>query len=157
MDFDFKVTAWERITINSDDEEKVLKLIEEGKITCSNDIFNMDVDADCHIQMETQEQMSVVENDNQSTIEVIKDTETIFDNTPKVKPLYYVSYKDTEDIDGFEECNGNKVITLYLMENNAPKEFATVYTVNTESDKDAIAEYFEDKDLNIDEYELKIL
>jgi recombinational DNA repair protein RecR len=162
MDFDFKITAWERVNIGDDKEEKILKGIEDGTITSSNDIFNTlaedgDMNVDCRIQMETQVQMSVAENGHQSTIEVIKDTETIFENTPKVKPLYYVVENELEDIDGVGESNGNKTIQLYLIENNAPKEFGIVYTSTDVSSEEAINEYFEDKDLNIDEYELKIL
>ena len=40
MDFDFKVTTWERVFVEEENQEEVLKLIKEGKITSANDIFD---------------------------------------------------------------------------------------------------------------------
>jgi len=158
MKFDFKITSWERITVDSDKEEEVLKGIKEGKITDSNDIFNMDLNAETETILEVQEQMSVSENGGQSTIEVLDSKgETIFTNESKKQPLYYVVEKDLQDIDGFEEATGNKNIQLYLIESNLPTVFGNVKTTNDINSEEAIKEYFEDKDLNIDEYELKIL
>jgi hypothetical protein len=87
MQFDFKVTTWERISVSADQEEKVLDAIKRGEITSSNDIFNfLEDDGNISIEtmLETTEQMTPEENDGQSTIEVLSTNgETIFTNALK--------------------------------------------------------------------------
>jgi hypothetical protein len=76
MNFDFKVTVWERITVEEEDEQKVLDAIKNGTVTCSNDIYNLLSDSDnisCDFLDDTIEQISLEENDHQSTIEVVGD------------------------------------------------------------------------------------
>jgi hypothetical protein len=81
MDFDFKVTTWERIRVPKEKEQEVLKAIEDGKVTCANDIYGICDDAELHeIDGLASEQMSIEENDGQSTIEVEEDGETLYQN-----------------------------------------------------------------------------
>jgi hypothetical protein len=81
MEFDFKVTIWERVTVPEKDEQRVLEAIKSGKVTSAEDIFQMGIAADCDKQHDTDEQMTPQENGGCSTIEVMEDGETIFDNS----------------------------------------------------------------------------
>jgi hypothetical protein len=80
---DFKVTVWERVTIDDDKLDDVIARIKDGTITSSNDLFSC-LDDDCSYEGtidDTMEQMLPIENDNQSTIEVLNgEGETIFTN-----------------------------------------------------------------------------
>lgn len=40
MEFQFKVSVWENITVPDDIEKQVLQGIKDGSITCSDDIYN---------------------------------------------------------------------------------------------------------------------
>ena len=81
MDFDFKITSWERVSVDEKDEEQLLRLIKEGEITCANDVFNYDFDVDCSKLAEADEQMTLEENGGSATIEVIGNNgDTIFSN-----------------------------------------------------------------------------
>jgi hypothetical protein len=77
MEFEFKITTWERVNVSPKDEEKVLQAIKDGKITSSQDIFDLletsDIELTCNTIDETEEQMSPEENDGQNTIEVRND------------------------------------------------------------------------------------
>ena len=81
---DFKVTIWERVHIDDESVEKVAEKIKKGIVTCSNDVyseFDERVAIECEILHETAEQMSLEENDNQSTIELFNaNGETICTN-----------------------------------------------------------------------------
>ena len=83
---DFKVTVWERVTIDDDKLDDVIARIKDGTITSSNDLFSC-LDDDCTYEGtidDTIEQMLPIENDNQSTIEVLNgEGETIFTNVEK--------------------------------------------------------------------------
>jgi hypothetical protein len=80
---DFKVTVWERVTIDDDKLDDVIARIKDGTITSSNDLFSC-LDDDCTYEGtidDTMETMTPQENDNQSTIEVLNDEgETVFTN-----------------------------------------------------------------------------
>ena len=80
MEFDFKITTWERVKVGKEDEQKVLDGIKDGTITCASDICNMDVNADCQKLDEVDEQISVEENGGSSTIEVMVDGELLYTN-----------------------------------------------------------------------------
>jgi hypothetical protein len=84
MDFDFKVTTWERVTVDQEDEEKVLEAIKNGTVTSSNDIFDLLYDSgniSCEILDDTTNKMTIEENGGVSTIEIIDDNgQTIFTN-----------------------------------------------------------------------------
>jgi hypothetical protein len=84
MKFDFKVTTWERITVDEEDVQQVLQGIKNGTLTSSNDIFNLIEGCESEILDEATVQMSVAENGGECTIEVIsEDGETIFTNAAK--------------------------------------------------------------------------
>ena len=80
---DFKITVWERVTIDDDKVADVIERIKSGEITTSNELFDCLGD-DCTYEGtidDTIEQMSPLENDNQPTIEVLNgDYETVFTN-----------------------------------------------------------------------------
>lgn len=85
MNFDFKITTWERIQVEDDMEELVLSALKEGKIESSNDIYDYLADeGDANISserlMEVEEQMTVKENFGNATIEVYENTKLVWDN-----------------------------------------------------------------------------
>jgi len=77
MDFDFKITAWERVNVNEEDEGKVLQAIKDGKIKSSNDVYEFlgyqTKGIDCHKIDDTEEQMTLERNNGYTTIDVIDD------------------------------------------------------------------------------------
>ena len=83
---DFKVTVWERVTIDDDKVADVIERIKSGEITTSNELFDC-LDDDCTYEGtidDTMEQMTPEDNNNQSTIEVLNENgETIFTNVEK--------------------------------------------------------------------------
>ena len=80
MDFDFKVTTWERITVPQEHEAEVLQAIKDGEITCASDVWDF-VDADLNWVDVPSEQLSVEDIDGEATIEVIDNGGiTIFEN-----------------------------------------------------------------------------
>lgn len=82
---DFKVTAWERVTIDDDKLEEVIAKIKSGEISTANDLVEAYEDSYYEgVMAETTEQMTPEENDYQSTIEVLNDdSETVFTNADK--------------------------------------------------------------------------
>lgn len=85
MDFDFKITTWERVNVSEEHEQEVLQAIKEGKITSANDIFcflagKEDVNIECIKLTDVEEQMTVEENGGCSTIEVIDNGKEVFNN-----------------------------------------------------------------------------
>jgi hypothetical protein len=83
MQIDFKITTWERITISKESEQEVIKAIKNGEITDADDLFELFGD-ECFnegILSDVSQQMTIEENDNNATIEIINDKgDTIFDN-----------------------------------------------------------------------------
>ncbi len=83
MQIDFKITTWERITISKELEQEVIKAIQNGEITDADDLFELFGD-ECFnegILSDVSQQMTIEENDNNATIEIINDKgDTIFDN-----------------------------------------------------------------------------
>ena len=87
MKFHFKITTWEEVTIDDDQElqQEIFEKIKDGTITCANDIYNK-IDHD-HATIYTEtiggtdQQMTPEENNNISTIDVIDDNgNTIWSN-----------------------------------------------------------------------------
>ena len=83
MQIDFKITTWERITIPQELGLKVIKAIQNEEITSADDLIEMFGD-DCFnegILSDVSQQMTIEENDDNATIEIINDKgNTIFDN-----------------------------------------------------------------------------
>ena len=81
---DFKVTIWERVYFDDADIEKVAEKIKNGIVSSSEDMFTEFEDRvayDSEFLLETCEQMSIEENGNQSTIELLNsEGETICTN-----------------------------------------------------------------------------
>ena len=80
MDFDFKVTTWKRVTVSEEHEQQVLDAIKGGSVTCANDIFGIVSSAECKKLDDADEQMTIEDNMGASTIEVLNDSDTIFEN-----------------------------------------------------------------------------
>ena len=83
MQVDFKITTWERITIPQELGLKVIKAIQNEEITSADDLIEMFGD-DCFnegILSDVSQQMTIEENDDNATIEIINDKgDTVFDN-----------------------------------------------------------------------------
>ena len=83
MQIDFKITTWERITIPQELGLKVIKAIQNEEITSADDLIEMFGD-DCFnegILSDVSQQMTIEENDDNATIEIINDKgNTVFDN-----------------------------------------------------------------------------
>jgi hypothetical protein len=84
MQFDFKITTWERVEASSDEKgQEILKGIKDGTITSAEAIFEIDPNAQCQKLADTDEQLTVEENGGQTTIEVLdkyNGGETIYQN-----------------------------------------------------------------------------
>ena len=80
MQFDFKITTWERIEVSEEFEQEVLDGIKDGSITNGNGVFNVDENAECNTIDEVEEYMSLEDNGGASTIEVLEDGKTIYEN-----------------------------------------------------------------------------
>ena len=81
MEFDFKITTWERVTVSKEKEKEVLDKIKKGEIVSADDIFDVDKNAHCKKIDDVDEQMTVEENSECSTIEVLNsEGVTIFKN-----------------------------------------------------------------------------
>ena len=83
MQVDFKITTWERISIPQELGLKVIKAIQNEEITSADDLIEMFGD-DCFnegILSDVSQQMTIEENDDNATIEIINDKgDTVFDN-----------------------------------------------------------------------------
>ena len=78
MEFHFKITTWESVTVDEDIEKEVKKKIKKGEITSSNDIYNQFQSGVNHETMlEVDEQMTVEENGGASTIEIVDHNQKI--------------------------------------------------------------------------------
>tara|TARA_B100001094_G_scaffold300809_1_gene326516 strand:- start:546 stop:818 length:273 start_codon:yes stop_codon:yes gene_type:complete len=73
MKVHFKITTWEELTVNEEDEKELLEDIKNGKITASYQVYQNYGSAKHEIILEVEEQMTVEENDGCSTIEVYDD------------------------------------------------------------------------------------
>ena len=77
MEFHFKITTWESVTVPEECQEEVYQAIKSGEITSSSDIFDFlqdqkEIDeTECEVIEEVEEQMSVDENGGCSTIEIL--------------------------------------------------------------------------------------
>ena len=69
---DFKITIWERVFIDDESVDEIAKKIKDGTINSSDDLFNEfeSITFDSDVMYETAEQITLEENDNQSTIEL---------------------------------------------------------------------------------------
>jgi len=75
MHIDFKITTWERVKIPKEKEAEVLKLLKEGKVTSSSDLYDQSesegyINYDCEQLVDTSESLTPEENGGSSTTEV---------------------------------------------------------------------------------------
>lgn len=85
MQFDFKITVWERVTVPSEKEAEILELIKSGEITSAQDIYDHlgeDADLACIEKLfDTETPLTVADNEGYATIDVIGDGgESLFRN-----------------------------------------------------------------------------
>lgn len=88
MNVDFKIKAWERVTVPDERKDEVIQALKNGKILTANDLITFLDDQDERayeyegVVPETEEQMVVSENNGHATIEVIShDEEVEWDNS----------------------------------------------------------------------------
>ena len=75
MQIDFKITTWERFTVPQELQEAVTEAILCGDVTCSDSLIEMFGD-ECFnegIVSDVSQQMSIEENDDCATIELLDD------------------------------------------------------------------------------------
>lgn len=79
---DYKATVWFRIPLDNKDISKIIDRIEKGSLPSElyNDLNELDL-GQCEPIYDAEEFMRPCENDGQSTIEIYKDTELIWDNS----------------------------------------------------------------------------
>lgn len=85
MNFDFKITTWERVNVSEEHEDIVLEAIKSGEISSAADVFDFladkgDMNVETNTILETDEQMTVEENGGSSTIEVMDEGKIIYKN-----------------------------------------------------------------------------
>ena len=88
MNVDFKISVWERVSIsdaNKTQKNNIKNAIKSGEISTSQDLFDYCTENDIPCSFdgnidETEQKLSLEENDGYSTIEIIDDGETIFTN-----------------------------------------------------------------------------
>ena len=85
MNFDFKITTWERVRVPEEYEQEILKAIEDGKIDSAEDILDYletknNYDFSYSKLDNADEQMTVEENGGNTTIEVMENGEVIYQN-----------------------------------------------------------------------------
>jgi len=87
MNIDFKITAWERVSIPDEHKDLILEKLKSKEIESSNELIefcqslNPEIDSTFEGTIpETDEQMLVSENGGEATIELLFYGETIFTN-----------------------------------------------------------------------------
>ena len=77
MRVDFKVTAWESVTVQDEHKEEVLEKLRSGDIQTANDLIefldSQDSYNDYEILTETVDQLTPQQNNGFSTIEAVED------------------------------------------------------------------------------------
>jgi hypothetical protein len=58
-----------------------------------------------------------------------------------MKKFYYVVRKQLQDVDGFEESNGWKDVSIYQIENNEPKLVEELEIENDSNSEEAVREF----------------
>lgn len=71
-----------------------------------------------------------------------------------MKQLFYVVEKQLNDVDGFEETNGWKTITVYKIEDNQPKQVCEFEAHNSDNSIEEIQTWL---DNNNDETEYEFI
>lgn len=89
MTFEFKVTTWERVTVDKDVEDEVFQAIKDNIISSSDELFDYlyrnstrenTPYSDMDILIDSNEQMSLSENEWNATIEVRDKFNVLWDN-----------------------------------------------------------------------------
>jgi len=80
MQIDFKLTQWERFEVSEDFADEVLAKIKSGEISNGIQLADAYPSLDWNTILETEEYMNPEQNDGDSTIEVLKDHETVWTN-----------------------------------------------------------------------------
>lgn len=85
MYLDFKITTWERLYVPEDLQQEIKEQLENGNLQTANDVIHKYEHKGVYMEgyiSETDETMSVDDNDGQPTIELLNDDgeEPIFKN-----------------------------------------------------------------------------
>lgn len=118
MEFTFKETVWASVSVPEEIEQDVLDSIKNGEVTTAEDIFQQFPTEGLEYDTidNTSEQMSVEENDNQSTIEVMEivdqgkgfGKDIIWSNEPEEKEILlgdvYKRYEKETGYPAMVEC-----------------------------------------------------
>lgn len=74
-----------------------------------------------------------------------------------MKNLYYTIEKETQNIDGIEECTGHKTITTYSVVNGGVEKQFDVECLNEDNSEEAIQDYLDDNGMGDEEFKLILL
>lgn len=86
MQFDFKITTWQRVSVSKENENKVLDAIKTGELNTASDVFNFlaelgDHNVSVENLLDTETEMTLEDNQGWSTISVIdEEGQSIFEN-----------------------------------------------------------------------------
>ena len=84
MFIDYKTTVWERFEIEDEHKESLLKFLKENPETSAMEIYDWYCenggDARWETLQDTSEEISIVENGGSSTIEILLNDKTIYQN-----------------------------------------------------------------------------
>lgn len=86
MNVDFKITAWERVSIPDNRKEEVLKALKDGTISTANDLIDFlekKNETDYQYEgmvVESENQLSLELNEGFSTIEAFDDNGIVYEN-----------------------------------------------------------------------------
>lgn len=73
------------------------------------------------------------------------------------RKIYYTVELETIDIDGTIECNGNKTITVYTIENNEPKQWFDIDCDCSDNSKESINDYLNDNGYEDESFDIVLL
>lgn len=80
MNFDFKITTWERVTVPEHMEQDIKAKIESGEITTANHIHDYCEEAETNGIDGVEGEVSLEDNGGFNTIEVMVDGDVIWGN-----------------------------------------------------------------------------
>ncbi len=73
------------------------------------------------------------------------------------RKIYYTVELETIDIDDTIECNGNKTITVYTIENNEPKQWFNIDCDFSDNSKESIIDYLIDNGCEDESFDIVLL
>lgn len=81
----YKVSIWNKIAIPIDKIDSFLSLLDKGKVNNIDNVLDfLEGDVDVEPILDTEESLTIIDNDNQSTLDVYESNNIIYNNVDKV-------------------------------------------------------------------------